>query len=439
MTDFLTGDAHQLSQVLEAEAKKDPERFARLTLRFPDYTHRYYFHAVLRAAADVGVDTETLLELCRKCHGLPNRPCGPWLCDAVGKATERDLPPELLEMVAWYATEDPDPEREMWREKAGSGTYYYGGEPFSAGLNCVRGRAALAIADLIAPKTARVDAFGETLERLVEDPSVAVRSCVARALLTTLIHDRDLAVELFVRLCDGADDALLGTEFVERFLLHATATHFGALQFILKRMLASPNKDAVVVGARQACVAALEIEGAKPLAEACLQGDETRRAAAAEVFAANLRNARYREVCEEGLITLFKDSSEEVRSEAARCFFRLRESELGDYPRLIETFVGSRAFDNEHDELLEALQRTTAHLPEEACLACERFLDIVGEDAANIQLRSAGDTSTALQVLVRAYNQSRDPELQARCLDLFDRMAELGVYRVIGTLERYER
>lgn len=436
MTDFLTGDAHQLSQVLEAEAKKDPERFARLALRFPDDTHRYYFHAVLRAAADVGVSIETLLELCRKCHGLPNRPCGPWLCDAVGKAAERDLPPELLEMVAWYATEDPDPEREMWREEAWNGTFYYGGDVFTAGLNSTRGRAALAIADLIAPRAARVDTFRGTLERLVEDPSVAVRSCVARALLTTLIHDRDLAVGLFVSLCD-TDDALLGTDFVERFLHYATATHFEKLEPILKRMLDSEDRDAVAVGARQACVAALEIDEAKPLAEACLNRDETRRAAA-EVFAANLRTARYRSVCEKGLRSLF-DDGEEVRREAARCFFRFRDRELGDYRGLIQAFVDSRAFDTEHDELLEALQRTTAHLPEESCLACERFLDVVGEDAANIQLRSAGDASTALQVLVRAYNQSRDPALQARCLDLFDRMAELGVYQVIGTLERYER
>lgn len=439
MTDFFTGDAHQLSQVLEAEAKKDPERFARLALRFPEDTHRYYFHAVLRAAADGGVGTETLLELCRKCHGLPGRPCGPWLCDAVGRAAGRDLPAELLEMVSWYATEDPDPEREAWQEEAPGGGLYYGGEPFSAGMNSARGRAALAIADLIAPKGSRMEIFLPTLERLVEDPSAAVRSCAARALLTTLIHDRDLAVGLFVRLCDTENDALLGTDFVERFLLYATSTHFGELEPLLERMLASRNDSAVVVGARQSCVAALEIEEAEPLAEACLNGDETRRAAAAEVFAANLRNARYRGVCEEALVALFEDDSEEVRREAARCFSRLRDDDLGDHLPLIEAFVGSRAFDTEHDELLGALQRTTAHLPEAACLACERFLDVAGEDAANIQLRGAADADTALQVLVRAYNQARNPELQTRCLDLFDRMTELGIYGVVGTLERYER
>ena len=439
MTDFLSGDAHQLSQVLEAEAKKDPERFARLALRFPEGTHRYYFHAVLRAAAEVGVGTETLLELCRKCHGLPGRPCGPWLCDAVGSAAERDLPAELLDMVCWYATEDPDPKREAWREEAWNGSYYYGGEPFSAGMNSTRGRGALAIADLIAPKEARVEIFLPTLERLVDDPSVAVRSCAARALLTMLIHDRDLAVGLFVRLCEGAGDALLGTDFIERFLRHATATHFGELEPILERMLASEEQDAVAAGARQSCAAALEIDEAKPFAEACSNGDETRRAAAAEVFAANLRTTRYRSVCKEGLGNLFDDAAEEVRRTAARCFSRLRDKELGDYRDLVRTFADSQAFGTEHDQLLNALQSTTARMPDESCLACERFLDVAGGDAANIQLRAAADASTALEILVRSYNQSRDNSLSARCLDLFDRMAEIGVYRATDMLESYER
>jgi len=439
LTDFLVGDAHQLSQVLEAVAKKDPQRFARLALRFPEGTHRYYFDAVLRAVGEAGVRTDTLLELCLKCHGLPGRPCGSWLCGAVGRVAERDLPAELFDMVCWYATEDPDPEHETWREESGNGNYLYGGEPFSAGINSTRGRAALAIADLIFPRKARVGAFLPTLERLVDDPSLAVRSCAARALVATMIHDKDLAVGLFVRLCEGADDALLGTEFVERFLRYATDTHFSELKSILERMLASADQAAVAVGARQSCAAALDVGAAKSIAEDCLKGDEVRRAAAAEVFAAYLGIARYRSVCEEGLIDLFGDDAEEVRHAAARCFSRLRDDELGDYRDLVRAFADSRAFDTEHGLLLGALQMTTARMPDESCLACERFLEVVGEDAANIQLRAAADVSKALEILVRSYNQSRDPTLQARCLDLFDRIAEFGVYQVRGAFEQYER
>src|SRR3712207_7413575 len=55
------------------------------------------------------------------------------------------------------------------------------------------------------------------------------------------------------------------------------------------------------------------------------------------------RSARYRSVCEEGLISLFDDDGEVVRREAARCFFRFRERELEDYRGLIRAFVDSQA------------------------------------------------------------------------------------------------
>jgi hypothetical protein len=438
MHDFLVGGAHELSGVLEAQVKKDPKRFAQLVLRFPDDAHPYYFHAVLRGIADAGVDTDTLLKVCQKCHELPSRPCGSWLCDAVRKAADRELPNELVEMVSWYATEDPDPGQEMWRVDAGSATPYYGGDVFSAGLNCVRGRAALAVAELVARDDHRLPTLRQTLDRLVEDPSIAVRSCVASALTATLIHDRSLAVELFLRLCD-TEDVLLGTEPVERFLRYATETHFGELRPILERMLASDNSDVVTAGARQSCLASLMVAEAEPLAERCLSGGETHRVGAAEVFSAFLRTAQYRSVCEESLIALFDDDSDKVRREAARCFFHLREGELGDYPELMEAFVESRAFVTEHWQLLDALERTTATLPAIALLACERFLDVAGEEAADIRTSTAAHTDTVVQIVIRTYNQSKDPTLQTRCLNLFDHMAELGIYEVNRALKRYER
>ena len=40
---------------------------------------------------------------------------------------------------------------------------------------------------------------------------------------------------------------------------------------------------------------------------------------------------------------------------------------------------------------------------------------------------------------MRIYNQTRKSETQARCLDSFDRMAQLGFYGVDRALEQYER
>ena len=280
--------------------------------------------------------------------------------------------------------------------------------------------------------------LAQTLERMVEDPSISVRACVASSLTAVLNYNWDLAVEFFERLCD-TEDVLLGTREIENFLFYAARTHFGQLKPILERMVDSTDINVAAAGARQVCVASLDVEEALPLAERCLSGAEAQREGAAEVYSANLRTTRYRSVCEDALAKLFNDESEKVRSAASKCFFRLGEDQLGQYVNVIEAFVRSDAFVTEHGRLVHALEQTTAELPQESILACERFLDIVGGDAADIRTGAAGHADDVVQILVRTYNESRVPETQARCLDLFDRMAQLGIYGVGRTLEQYER
>ena len=48
----LRGDAEELARVLEAEAKRDAERFARLALSFTSATHPAYSEAILRGTGD---------------------------------------------------------------------------------------------------------------------------------------------------------------------------------------------------------------------------------------------------------------------------------------------------------------------------------------------------------------------------------------------------
>ena len=125
------------------------------------------------------------------------------------------------------------------------------------GINTNRGRAALAMAKLIEHDHNRIAHFKPALEKMVQDTSTAVKSCVAQTLLAVLRHDRDLAVELFRQLCN-TEDALLQTRFIERFLFYALQTHFQELSHILRRMVASQLPGVASAGARQACLAALD-------------------------------------------------------------------------------------------------------------------------------------------------------------------------------------
>jgi hypothetical protein len=432
-------NAEAVPSLLKSQVKIEPDRFAELIWEFPDNTHPYYFDSVLHGIAEVGLDVETALRVCQRCHQLPNHPCGRSMSWLLQKLAELPWTQEALDILVWYALEDPNPEQEVWRTKTSSGQVYYGGDILNAGINSTRGSAVNAIAKLTFADKNRVSYFKQPLQQIVQDSSIAVRSCAAEALIAVLNYDRDLAVSLFQQLCE-TEDTLLGTQTVEQFLYYALPTHFEALASIVERMIMSELSEVVKVGARQACLISLDREEASWLAELCLSGTEAHRIAAAEIFVTNLRNAYLRKFCENILIQLSNDSSEEVHSQAARCFLHFEGEELGDYIGLVEAFVDSPAFTTNHYNLIRGLEETTAKLPDEVTYrVCDRFLDAVESDATNTRSRSFIDAEKVSTLLLQVYSQSKNQAFQSRCLDLIDRMAQMEAYGLDQALTQYER
>ncbi len=437
-TGQIIGGAYQLSTLLERQVKKDPVRFAKLIWWFPDNTNSSYFDAVLRGLAEVELDIETAFLVCQRCHQLPNYPCGRSISLLIWKLVDSPWPEEAFDIVTWYALNDPNPQQESWRTETSNGQVYYGGDILSAGIHSTRGSAVSAIAQLILADTNRASYFQESLQQIVQDSSIAVRSCVAQALTAMLNYDRDLAVSLFQQLCD-TEDALLGTPTVEYFLCYALQTHFEVLASIVERMIMSEIPEVVKVGTRQACIAGLNIEEARWLAELCLSGTETHRIAATEIFVANFRQAHFREFCEDVLIKLFQDSVEPVRSQAARCFLHFEGDELGDYISLVEAFVDSPAFFSDDYNLIHALEETTAKLPEAVTYrVCNRFIEGLKSDDADVSQRGRLEADKVSKLLLQLYSQSKDQELQLHCLDLIDFMTEMEVYGLAEALMQYD-
>ena len=433
------GGALEFSRILENRVKHEPKRFAKLVLEFPDHTNPFYFEAVLRGLSDTGLDIEAIVKVCERCHRIEGRPLGRYICDPIANSAQGEIPSEALALVAWYATEDPDPQQEMWRTQVSPGNgYYYGGDILTAAINANRGRAAQAMARLIEFDHRRITYFQPALEKMVQDPSIAVRSCVAQTLLAVLCHDRDLAVELFRQLCN-TEDALLQTRFIERFLLYALQTHFPELSQVLQRMVSSQLSDVASAGARQTCLTALDQPEAADIAELCLSGSEAQRIGAAQVMAANVKTAMYRSFCEDALIKLFNDTRDIVRAEAAKCFSRFEGTQLEEHVHLVTQFVSSNAFQQNYFHLLMALEETTAKLPEVTLSVCERFVDIASSAISNTGTEEAWNSDTVTKLTLRTYQQSSDDTTRARSLNLIDRLMEYGTYGMNEALENFER
>jgi hypothetical protein len=204
-------------------------------------------------------------------------------------------------------------------------------------------------------------------------------------------------------------------------------------------MITSNVPEVATAGARQACVASLALAEALPLAQRCVAGTMAQRTGAAEVFAANLHVASQRAFCEGALVQLFDDPEESVRAAASACFRSLHGDDITHFVRLIEAFAQSRAFAKHYHDVIYPLTQTPSPLPAVTCVVCARFLETVGFDAADIRTGSSADAHHVSQLIVRVYSQITDTALQGRCLDIIDRMTEIGAYGLEDALESYNR
>ena len=425
-SDFLIGGAYQLSQLLEARAKEEPDRFARLTLTLPSDVNPVYIDQVLSALRDATVDTEVKLGVCRKAYDEFRQYCGKSIADVLGNIDD-PLPQDALDMLHWLGTEHGDPEKELWRTVAGSGQVYYGGDIYTHGINTARGRAAKAIHRLILSDASYIERFQPTIELMITDRSTAVRSCAAGVLRAVARHDSTLGMSLFQHM-NLKEERLLGTIHVVGFVGSHLLHQFPALRPTIVRMLRSFQPEVCKVGAELASTAAMLHEGAVELGEESLRGNQHQRRGVAHVAAVNIGDPRYRAWCEAQLLILFDDDDAEVRRGAAQCFRRSTAETLRTCEDLIKAFCNSAAFAGNELWLFDALEKSTDRLPGITCKVCERSLS-----------EPSMDKYHATKLIFRAYQQHQNDRWASPSLDLIDRLCLSGHWGVESQFEEFDR
>jgi hypothetical protein len=419
----LRGGSQQLSILLGRATKENPKRFVRLGLQFEDSTHPYYFNAILRGLTESDIPVGEALQYCYRCHNISNKSCGRYIHGLIAKYAEIDLPSEALELVAWYAINDPDPEKD-------------GQDLLSTAINSSRGTAAESMGKLIFQNKARIDIFKPAIEKMVCDKSLAVRSTVAFTLISIYKHDPDYGIHLFVKLCD-ADDILLGTHYVERFLYFATRTYYQKLEQILSRMIASEKMETAEVGARQVCLASFFHPEALQYVERCKAGNIGLQKGLAQIYASNVTYHDFRSFCEAGLKVLCNSEHKEIRREVASCFNHFKGNEIGNFEGLVSIFVDSPAFLENTHPLMHALENSTAKMPEIVLKIAEKYIQELQSSEQITRMMSI--TDDICKLVMRLYSQSDNVQTRRRCLNIFDELLKMGVYGINEVLSLHDR
>ena len=416
------GGAHELARVLGHRAKDDPERFARLALRFDEWIPAVAMNEIIRnVEGSVGLDA--LTELCERAHRIYGSAVGQAVCSSIARAGTAD--DRLGALLLAYA-QDADPDQETARTEAPGGDYFFRGDLLTAGLNSTRGQAALAVASILFKGADHVDTLRPVVEVLATDCILAVRVCAAEAVLALLTHRPTHALDLAERLFDAPIE-ILNADTSERLLAHALMRDPGRFTHVLAEALTGPDEVArragfIWVQARWRGVALPGV-----VSDLRLLPTAARRGAA-QAFASNAADSVDELQC------LLDEDDPDIRVHVARAIRSLDELALPDQEALIDALVSSPTFPNQMGNLIHALQRTASTLPANTITVCERVVDIAGAPLADPTTGTALIGYGLIPVVLRLYRQG-DDHVRERCLDIIDRLAEFGVHDVEQALE----
>ena len=438
------GGALELARMLQKFVKKEPERFARLSLKFPVDTHPFYLEHTLCGLKETNGFTELKLDVCRKAYSESRDEYGRAITDLLGSIRE-PLPGDAVQMLNWLAIAHPDPEKELWIEEITDGTPNYREDILNHGINTTRGRAAEAIRDLIRWDASYIDRFRTTIEWLVRDRSLSVRACAASVLLYITNHDWKFAFEQFDRLIEPQGDQtdseyLLANHDVDQFIYHGLRDHFGRFRDVIERMLRSEISEISEAGARLASLAVLyEHDNAEDLVEEAIRGNASQRRGVAQVASANIGRKDCRSWAEPKLLLFFNDRDSEVCQEAARCFGRLEGQSLESYKDLINKFCDSAACPKNSFSLLHALEESSHQLPGITYIVCEKFLKRFSDEALDVHTQHSPDFTFVPKLVFKTYHQHQSDEWAPKCLDLIDQMCLETRHEIREGLDQYER
>ena len=427
------GGSHLLARDLEDATRNDPERFTSLILQMDDGHAGDYFRAVLAGLTrdETGRQrrgqSPRIISVLRHIEqaGLPVR--GGEIARAVSALADTDLPDDVVDMLRRVALHDLDPAADDWQ---GSGGWR---NPVEQAINSARGVAAQSIARLLAARASRWVAFGPVVERLVEDPVLAVRTTAVQCLSAVLHAHWEEALALFSKLARGAD-SILGTRPVEAFIHSAIFRGYTSVRSILLAMLESDHPEAVEVAARQVTVAALfaDSDEAREDERVMLAVGPTARSAAASIYAVNLTNESVADTCEARLLELIGDEHAEVRKAAANWMRPLTPNDVAERGSLIAAQAESGTLGGQIVTLARRLDEATVALPIEICSVAEASL-------ADDQSRISAAFHLA-SVVTRLYGQHHNglPQDRIRILDLIDKLVWLGAYGIDNELRRLD-
>ncbi len=440
--DSFAGGELELARSLKQRTFENPMRFAALAQQMPDDMPASYFESILHGVAESGYkdpslrDPELAAPLIRRIDSLPSRPCGRAIAWLIQRWEGSRWSDDVIDTVAWYAINDPDPKSDVWKTAPEGRALYYGGDAFTAGMNSARGAAAEAIATILFSNPGSVQRLEAAIYAVSHDRVISIRAVAVQALIALMNIDPTKAILWFNEAIDGTPE-LFNTMLFERFVYYAGYRDYKQIRPVIRLMMGSPVPAVAIAGGRQACLHGLTLEeAAQDALEAC-SGAAPLREGAAAVYAREIAHKELGPACRAKLKQFFFDPVDAVRLKAVLAFQHLPELITSEQADLLQSFLESKPKIGELQLILRFLQDSPVQLPD-LILNLAKICVAGGDDDTGHGHRY-GASMELSKIIVRLLVQTEDSKVRAQCLDLIDAMEEHYFIGLLAELHRVDR
>lgn len=201
---YIEASPFTFAQSLSAAAKKDPVRFASLSLRFPpdtleNFVNAVLDHALISSSVPLNLTCSVLRQFCEN----PSNEQAISIARIIEHRAEEQWPDDILECLLNIARSHPDPDRDCVpgysiQEKGKISCH----DLLQGAVNCARGYAVVAIEALLWEHPQWAEKFCDTVESMTEDPNPAVRYAAVSCAAVWYNIDKLFSKRLFLKLLE---------------------------------------------------------------------------------------------------------------------------------------------------------------------------------------------------------------------------------------------
>jgi len=448
----LESSIYQFSSSLARAAKRFPERFGQLALRFPNNIDSKYVSAILdgfgkkQPEPNIPKDErdswqpariETIEAVLDKYQAGDDRESAMSFCWLIAERADENWSPKTIVRLVHYAQNHPDLELGKLNVDCDKNSDEATVDVlFQNAINCVRGAAASAIGQLFRAHKNLMNDLRLGIESLIQDPHPAVRMAAIKAIEPMLDIDRDLAIQWFCEACKD-DLRVAACPRASRFINYILPSYIKQISPIIQQMVVSPLDDVALEGARQVTVRWLFHDFFQEEFAACREGTVPQRKGVAGVAVDFLYNKKYSRQCQELLRHFINDSNQEVRSELRGMFRKNDLFSEPEYEIFLKDYIKSQSFADDLDSFVRNLQEFPESLvpvAEGIFAVCKEFATILKDKARDTSSLSPYIPSKISSILLRLYEQAQGEQkkqIADQCLDIWDLLFENQVGRAI--------